>query len=148
MQSEQFKAVADLASGVAHNFNNLLQIVMGTTELALKDLAHGRIAEVNRALIEMREACIFGAETVKRLQGFANMHLLEKADNAKVFDLSDIAGRAFEMTKLLWKDVPEKAGIAVSMSLDLEKGCLVKGKANEMFEVAVNLIKNALGGIA
>ena len=40
-QTARYRAVADLAGGVAHNFNNLLQIVIGYLELALMDLEMG-----------------------------------------------------------------------------------------------------------
>ena len=38
LRSERLKAIAELASGVAHNFNNLLQIVLGSAQLALTNL--------------------------------------------------------------------------------------------------------------
>ena len=47
------------------------------------------------------------------------------------------------MTKPLWKTGPDKEGRSISLSLSLTDGCLVKGKESEMFEVLVNLIKNA-----
>ena len=43
LQAERVKAVADLAHGVAHNFNNLLQIIMGSLEVALIDLQIRRL---------------------------------------------------------------------------------------------------------
>ena len=43
----------------------------------------------------------------------------------------------------MWKAVPEKEGIKIDLILDLQDRCLVSGKANELFEVLLNLVKNA-----
>lgn len=47
------------------------------------------------------------------------------------------------MTKPLWKTHPEKKGIVVDLKTSLADGCLIQGRKNEIFEVVVNLIKNA-----
>jgi CheY-like chemotaxis protein len=51
--------------------------------------------------------------------------------------------QASDMTKIWWKTVPEKAGISVQLVHNLAPDCMVKGREHELFEVAVNLIKNA-----
>ena len=73
LQSARLRAVADLSSGVAHHFNNLLQIVMGSASLSLADLESGDLSEIKTNLEQMLEAAALGAETVKRLQTFANV---------------------------------------------------------------------------
>ena len=143
IQTERLKAVADLASGVAHNFNNLLQIIMGGAQLASVNLELENIAKVNRHLEQILESSRFGAETVKRLQSFANLNSDPVAAGTNMFDLSDLVRQAIEMTKPWWKTFPEREGIAVQLNLDLINGCFVQGKQNELFEVVVNLIKNA-----
>ena len=62
---------------------------------------------------------------------------------AAVFDIATTARNAAEFSKPLWKAEPEKKGIKIDLQLDLEDGCLVKGQENEMFEVLVDLIRNA-----
>jgi len=143
IQTERLKAVADLASGVAHNFNNLLQIIMGGAQLASVNLDLANIPHVKRHLQQILESSQFGAETVKRLQSFANLHSEPVSAETNVFDLSDLVRQAVEMTKPWWKTTPEREGITVNLNLDLMDGCLIQGRQNELFEVVVNLIKNA-----
>jgi len=143
LQSERFRAVADLAGGVAHNFNNLLQIVIGHLELALMDLELGNYSNVGGALEKVLESAKFGAETVRRLQSFAGIRDHSQVPQRGVFDVSDIVGQAVEMSKTWWKTIPEKQGIEVTLETDLQDGCLVRCEKNELFEVLVNLIKNA-----
>lgn len=142
-QTEKFRAVADLASGVAHNFNNLLQIVIGNANQALVNLASGHFSDMKTKLEQILESARFGAETVRRLNSFAKIREEGMVSELVIVDLSDIIKQAREMTTSWWKTTPEKKGIRVDLNLGLTDGCLVFGRKNEIFEVVVNLIKNA-----
>ena len=143
LQAARLRSVAELSSGVAHHFNNLLQIVIGNTSLSLADLESGDLPEVKTNLEQMLDAATLGAETVRRLQTFANMRADITEGEAAIFDIAATARNAAEVSKPVWKSDPEKKGIKVNLQLNLEQGCLVRGKENEMFEVFVNLIRNA-----
>jgi PAS domain S-box-containing protein len=143
VHTERLKAVADLASGVAHNFNNLLQIVIGGTHVALTNLELGNFSEMKSTLEEVLESSRFGADTVKRLQEFARAGNEAPFRKGTIFDLSQTVEQALEMSRPWWKTEPEKEGVTISLNRNLRKGCLVEGKENELFEVVVNLIKNA-----
>ncbi len=147
LQNERLLAVADLASGVAHNFNNLLQIVLGNAELALMDAEAGEIAPLRRSLSNIIESSKFGAETVRRLQSFANLRKSLDQSEIAVFDLSGIVRQAVEMTRPLWKSTREKDDKEIYLHENYGENLLVFGKQNEIFEVAVNLIKNAVESI-
>ena len=143
MQTERLKAIADLSGGVAHHFNNLLQIVMAGASLSLADLESGDLREIKTTLEKMLEAATRGSEMVKRLQTFANIRTDVTREEGAIFDIADTARNAAEFSKPLWKAEPAKKGIKVDLQLDLEDGCLVKGNENEIFEVLVSLIRNA-----
>lgn len=142
-QSDRLKAVAELASGVAHNFNNLLQIVIGNAGLALMNLQAGNFSHLQRSLEQIVESSRFGAETVRRLNTFAKIRRLEGSDFNEVFDLSDLAEQAVQMTEPWWKGESQRKGKAVELVEKLTPGCFVRGKKNELFEVVVNLVRNA-----
>ncbi len=141
--SAKLKAVAELSGGVAHNFNNLLQIVLGGAQLALTDLELGNVNQAKENLEQIIAGARFGAQTVKRLQDFAQVEKDRAGAFTKVFDLSETVTAAVEMSKPWWKTKPERDGVSVVLNRDLEAGCYVKGNENETFEVIVNLIKNA-----
>ena len=102
-QSARLRAVADLSSGVAHHFNNLLQIVIGNTSLSLADLESGDLSEIKTNLEQMLGAATLGAETVKRLQTFANVRVDVTESERAVFDLANTARNAAEVSQPLWK---------------------------------------------
>lgn len=143
LQTERFRAVADLAGGVAHNFNNLLQIIIGGTQLVLMKLKMGSQTGNEETLERILQSCRFGAETVQRLQSFAGLKPDEAHSYTEIFDLSDVVRHAADMTRTWWKTNPDREGIKIRFGMSLSDGCLVKGKKSELFEVVVNLIKNA-----
>ncbi len=143
-RTERLKAVGELASGVAHNFNNLLQIVMTGAQSALADIESGDPTSVKEKLKQIVESADFGAETVKSLQEFAQIRPTEQRhENGEVFDLSETVRKAVEMSRPWWKTRPEKEGIKITLSSRLNLGCLVQARESELFQVAINLIKNA-----
>lgn len=143
LQSERFKAVAGLAAGVAHNFNNLLQVVMAGSELALQETRKGNLQNIEVVMRRIINGCKFGAETVKRLQEFAGISS-QRDRPVEILDVSEIIKQAVEITKPFWKNNPEREGIYINMVLNLKNGCFLMGKKHEMFEVLVNLIKNSV----
>ena len=143
LQSERLKAIGELAGGVAHNFNNLLQVILGSANLGLTKLTIGDHAGAKNNLEEIVRSSRSGAQTVKRLQNFARVRT-DDATGRRVFDLSSIVKDAIEMSKVWWKTGPEKEGIPIALNTRFARSCLVTGNENEMFEVVVNLIKNAV----
>jgi len=144
LQTEKHKAVADLATGVAHNFNNLLQITIGNSQLAIMNLESGELSRMKANLEQIIESSRFGAETVRRLNSFAKSgHEIEDSE-PEVVDLADMVRQAKEMTTAWWKTNAEKKGIKIDLKLDLRERSLVKVRKNELFEVLVNLIRNAV----
>jgi CheY-like chemotaxis protein len=129
---------------VAHNFNNLLQIIIGGAGVALEDLDHGEYSSVRNTIQEILDSARFGAETVKRLQTFARVRTEETPEQGALFDLSVTIRQALEMSRVWWKTLPEKQGVKISAAWNIEEDCIAKGREHEIFELAVNLIKNAV----
>ncbi|MGB6064522.1 MAG: ATP-binding protein [Desulfomonilaceae bacterium] len=144
MHSARVKAVGDMASGVAHNFNNLLQIIMNAAYEVSADLELNDIPEARSKIKRIIKSAAAGADTVRRLQDFAHARTDDAAASGKVFDLSSTVEQTIEILKPYWKTNPEKHGIRISLQPNLSKDCLVRGKENEMFEVVLNLVKNAV----
>ncbi|MFH1115171.1 MAG: response regulator [Pseudomonadota bacterium] len=143
VQSERLKGIAELSSGVAHNFNNLLQIVITGLNLAVIQIDADDLDSAKSTIGKIIESSRFGAETVRWLQEFAHSPKEGLTQGTTVFCLSRIVERAIEMSKPWWKAGPEKDGLAISLETHLTPDCLVNGKESAIFEVVVNLIKNA-----
>jgi two-component system, cell cycle sensor histidine kinase and response regulator CckA len=145
LKLERLGAIAELASGVAHHFNNMLQVIMGGASVALIKLEQGDLATSKAMLQQIIESSRFGAHTVHRLQEFVKMRTGSRdVTRDQVFDLSNTAQRSIEATKGSWNATTPGNGMTVNVVADLANGCYVTGNETEMFAVIVNLIRNAV----
>ncbi len=143
LSHERLRAVGELASGVAHNFNNLLQIIMGAAQLASMSLDPLDVDDIRANLDQITESTRQGSEIVKRLQSFAGIRMESSDRTGNRVDLSKTVSQAVEMSKIWWKTLPERKGVEIELSIDLTPECMVYAKEQEVFEAVINLVKNA-----
>ena len=141
IHSERLSAVGEMASGVAHNFNNLLQVIMGAGEAAIRKLESGEIRKCHDALTNIIDASHKGADIVNRIKDFTLLKA-GAADKIHVFLIGELIEEAVNLTRPLWKNPLETRKFRLNYFRN--PGCLVKGNPSEIYEVVVNLIKNAL----
>src|SRR5262249_32694840 len=65
VQGERLRALGEMAGGVAHDFNNVLAIVVGRAEVLLNETED---AELQRQLNVIIKVALDAAQTVKRIQ--------------------------------------------------------------------------------
>lgn len=70
-EGEKMRSIGLLAAGIAHNFNNLLQAVLG--QASLLEMGKTSDAQVEKAARIISEAALKGAGLVKQLLSFANI---------------------------------------------------------------------------
>jgi PAS domain S-box-containing protein len=143
IQAARLQVAGELASGVAHNFNNLLQVVVGGTQLALMDAEMGELGSLKSHLKSILDNSSFGTETVRRLQSFANIRSSLHPEQQEPVDLSRLARQAVDLSRQWWQVNAEARGAHIDVELELQPDCWVTGGQNEYFEVLSSLIKNA-----
>lgn len=137
-QIEKLSALGELASGVAHDFNNTLAAILGRAQLmAMRTLD----PEVSRGLKIISKAAEDGAKTVKRIQDFARQRRAHDFAPVAVDQLLlDVA----EVTRPRWKDLSEANNVHISLDTQIRTKALINGDASELREVLVNMIFNAV----
>jgi two-component system, cell cycle sensor histidine kinase and response regulator CckA len=143
IQSERLQAVGELAGGIAHNFNNLLQVVVAGIQTALLGLESGKNTDAIEDLGQVLEAARSGAETVKRLQSFARVRSPEGLIKSEFCDLSHIAKQAVQMATIGWDNISVRRKAAIEAITVLGQGCTTWGRNDELFEGLLHLLKNA-----
>ncbi|HZO88165.1 MAG TPA: ATP-binding protein [Chthonomonadaceae bacterium] len=138
LRSEKLRAVGELASGVAHNVNNVLAAVLGYAELI--QMTEGAPAEIKHYARTIERAALDGAAIVQRLQQFARK---ETEANEERFDLSVLAREAIELTRPAWHNQAAGRGARIEVQAELQPELWVAGVASELREVFINLICNA-----
>ena len=138
VQTEKARAVGAMAGGIANEFNNLLAIVLGKTQLMLTRAPEGPLHE---GLAAVEEAAWRAADIVRRLQGFAATSM---DDGTSPVDLGAVVQDAVALTRALWKDEAQARGAPIEVVTDLELVPPVEGQAGALREAAMNLILNAV----
>jgi signal transduction histidine kinase/CheY-like chemotaxis protein len=143
IRSERIKALGEMALGMAHNFNNTLQVIVAAARLGLLEAGSANLSEVQNCLQKILSISLVGAGTLKSLIDFGRQSQDSPSVRAKVFDLSKTIAGTVSLCDSYWKAGEEHNTIDVSLELDLADHCLIKGNETEMFEVIMNMIKNS-----
>ena len=138
VQTEKARALGGMAGGIAHEFNNILAIILGKTQLLLARSADETVRE---GLGHVEEAAWRAADIIRRLQGFAATRL---DDSNGPIDVNALVHDAVTLTRGLWKDEAEARGVRIEVTTDLEDAPAVRGNAAELREVVTNLVLNAI----
>jgi signal transduction histidine kinase/ActR/RegA family two-component response regulator len=137
-QLEKMSAIGELASGVAHDFNNTLAGILGRAQLLLRTSDQEKIRKGLQIIIKSAED---GARTVKRIQDFARQR---RSQDFQPVDAGQLLLDVKEMTRPRWKDSAEANNAYIRVALEIESSALVFGDESELREVLVNMIFNAV----
>lgn len=137
-QVEKLSALGELASGVAHDFNNTLAGILGRAQLLLRTDDPEKIKRGLNIIIKTAED---GAKTVKRIQDFARQR---RDHDFELVSIDQILLDVSEMTRPLWKDKAEAANVHYKVDLRIRSNSKVMGDQSELREVLINMVFNAL----
>ena len=131
LHAQKMEAVGRLAGGVAHDFNNVLSVILSYAEMIAADL---KPDEPLRADVqEIRAAGLRAADLTRQLLAFSRQQVLE----ATVLNLNQsIAGMEKMVRRLLGADVE-------LMTLPASGLWNVKADAGQVEQVVMNLAVNA-----
>ncbi|CAN5284282.1 hypothetical protein BH18ACI2_BH18ACI2_29980 [soil metagenome] len=137
-QVEKMSALGELASGVAHDFNNTLAGILGRAQL----LQGTKDAEkIQKGLELIIKTAKDGAKTIKRIQDFARQRRDHDFHPVTVDQLLlDVS----EITRPRWKNRAEAANVHINLELQLRTKAFVMGDESELREVLVNMVFNAV----
>ena len=138
LQVEKLRAVGEMASGVAHDFNNALAIIVGNAQLLLYT---AKDEELRGALKTIEKVAKNGAQTVRRLMEFSGRKVVH-IEYSKM-DLNALIRDTVEITKPKWKDDAQGKGIYIEVVLNLGEIPLVR-TLSEMREMMASFIFNAV----
>ncbi|HEU4835792.1 MAG TPA: ATP-binding protein [Pyrinomonadaceae bacterium] len=137
-QMEKLSALGELASGVAHDFNNTLAGILGRAQLLQRLDDPEKIRRGLEIIIKTAED---GAKTVKRIQDFARQR---RDHNFELVSIDQILMDASEITRPRWKNCAEASNIHITVNLHIGSNAMVMGDDSELREVLVNMVFNAI----
>ncbi|MEO0437195.1 MAG: PAS domain S-box protein [Pseudomonadota bacterium] len=135
LQAQKMESIGQMTGGLAHDFNNILGVVMGNLELIKRQLSAD--PKLEQRIDAALSAATRGAELNKRLLAFARRQHLAPVVIAPTPLLRD-------MTELLQSTVTEQIQVDVRVAQDLPK---VKVDPSQLESAILNLSVNARDAI-
>ncbi|MFI5325369.1 MAG: GAF domain-containing protein [Candidatus Rokuibacteriota bacterium] len=138
--TERLQAVGTLAAGVTHYVNNVLQAVLGSTQLLLRETAEPR---VQKRLETLERTIIDAADIMRRVRSFTEATTLS---NATPLDLNQLVRDLLDTSGAPWAPLVSAGTIEVT----LEPGEIpqVLALPSSLREVLVALILNAVEALS
>src|SRR5687768_4086615 len=137
-RADKLRALGQLASGVAHDFNNSLAAILGRAQLLRRQIDEPALV---RNLDIIQTAAEDAAATVRRIQTFARKSPVKEFE---LVDVPSLLNDAIEITRTRWQNEARIRGLEYEVKLDAQKDQSTYGSASELREVFVNLIVNAV----
>jgi PAS domain S-box-containing protein len=135
LQAQKMESVGRLAGGVAHDFNNMLSVILGHTEMLMESIDPGQ--PIYEDLVEIQNAGRRSADLTRQLLSFARKQIIDP----RVIDLDDAIK---EMLKMLKRLIGEDIDIAWMPAHDLWP---VKIDPGQIDQLLANLSVNARDAI-
>ena len=131
VQAHKMEAVGTLSGGVAHEFNNILGVILGNAELAIEDLSANNA--VGHFFDEIKTACLRGKEIVSQLLSFSRRdeHPMHPIKLDKIVKNAVVFLRA---------SLPS----TIEFSESIQKNChTIVGDPTQIHQIMINLCNNA-----
>ena len=138
VRTEKLRALGQMATGVAHDLNNMLAAILGQAELLRLQV---KLPEVQEALKVLYTAASDGAQVVRRLLEFGRQ---EPSRALISCDLASLVDEALEITRPRWQDEAQQQGRLIEVWRTVENLPNVSGNPAEIREALTNLILNAV----
>jgi len=135
-QAQKMESVGRLAGGVAHDFNNMLSVILGNTEIIMEDLDKNQPFYPN--LLEIEKAANRSVEITRQLLAFARKQTILP----KVLDLNETVN---SMLKMIQRLIGEDINL---VWLPAKTPCLVLMDPTQIDQILANLCVNAKDAIA
>ncbi|MFC1835342.1 PAS domain S-box protein, partial [Thermodesulfobacteriota bacterium] len=131
LHSQKMEAVGTLAGGIAHDVNNLLQVMLGQADMLLR---RGSLDEKSTESVgAIRRSALNGADLVKRILAFSREYEAEMRPVNLSHEVLRIQG-------LLRRTIPRMIRIEMNLAEDL---WMISADASQLEQVILNLAVNA-----
>lgn len=133
--TEKMKAIGEMAGGVTHDFNNLLQVMLGNLEFLIDQ--PDRVEDPSALLVKVRSAVESAMQLTKKLSGLSRQQVLQR----QVVDLNTLMD---DLLGLLGRTIPKFISLNLHSS---DARLMVRADPTQIEQVVLNLCFNARDAI-
>ena len=139
-RNARLRALGELATGVAHDFNNILSTILGQVHMLTRtnEISSRRLRLINQAAED-------GVATARRIQEFASGN---RGPEAEDVDVRAWIEDALAMTRTRWQHEATRRGNDVEVDVCIDDDVSsIRGRGAQLREVLVNLLINAIDAV-
>jgi signal transduction histidine kinase/CheY-like chemotaxis protein len=140
IENQRLGTIGEMASSVAHDFNNSLQSIYENLELAM--LSPELSTSTLKYLKTIKTAVSDIGDRIKLLQRFGDTK--QDQNHFSFVNLNALIDEVIVQSRPLWKDDAEKQGLSIDIETVYNKIPEVFGNAGELRTVLFNIIKNSI----
>ncbi len=141
LRSDKLNALGTATAGIVHEFNNIMGIILSSSEVLEGRLDDERA--LKRGLGDIIKACDDGGVIVRRIRAFSDVEVNQS--DYILIDIGHIIKEAIRFTMPRWKNIAQASGIKFHIDTEgMKKTPEVFCNPTELSEVFVNLISNAI----
>lgn len=143
-QIDKMNALGLQSSGIAHEFNNILGIILGYLDIVRAEIKDDNV-KVTDALKIIEKAARDGAEIVDKIQQFSRIKgEYERAE--EFIDLIEIVNEVLEFTMPRWKTEAQSKGVEYEIIRNnfTTSKYRIRCNPSELREVVINVINNSI----
>ena len=133
--TDKMKALGELAGGISHDFNNLLQVMLGNLEFLIDQTDDRNNAAP--LLVRVRNAVQRAMQLTQKLAGLSRQNAAQR----QIIDLNHLTA---DLMDLMERTIPESIKLALDSSAT---PLLVKADPSQIEQVVLNLCFNARDAI-
>ena len=133
LHSQKMESVVVLAGGLAHDFNNMLSVILGYTEMVLAD--DDLSFETRQKLARVEKSARSASQLVRKLLRFARRE--DKKSEPRPFNLNQIIQETLD---LISRNLPPKVQVKTDLCQEIP---VVRGDVSDIEQVIINLVLNA-----
>jgi len=134
---KKLSALGQISSGVAHDFNNVLTVVLGRVQLLKRQITDPLLQS---SLDMIEKSALDGAAKVRKIQEFARP---KKDKLTDVIDVKKLLEEVVDITRPKWDDASKIKGIIIEPVLLLEDNIFMLGDSSDLRNAFTNIIFNA-----
>ncbi len=138
---EKLRSMGELAGGVIHDFNNILTMILGYTDMHAESCGNPACADI---MDKINRAAQDGSAIVRRIQTYSRIH--DEQEGIDV-DINDVVNDVVELLSPKWKRKTAPGGKSITVELNLSPVPPVRASAHELREMLSNFFINAIDAI-
>ncbi len=135
-QAHKMESLGTLAGGIAHEFNNMLGIIIGNTELAIDDIPEWNPAA--NCIQEIKTASLRAKDVVRKLLSVAR----KTPESRKPLQIGSVINESLDLMR---RTIPATIDIRKNITCPTE---MILGDITEINQIVINLCTNSVHAMA